>query len=51
MKSLWIFIQELRTYSGKILYVNLLGMVMVSFIESIGILLLIPIIEMSGMLG
>ncbi len=51
MKSLWMFIQELRTYSGKILYVNLLGMVIVSFIESIGILLLIPVIEMSGVIG
>ncbi len=50
MKSLWMFIQELRTYAGKILYVNLLGMVIVSFIESISILLLIPMIEMSGMM-
>ena len=51
MKSLWIFIQELRTFSGKILYVNLLGMVMISFIESVGILMLIPMIEMSGIIG
>ncbi len=45
------FTKRLYAYAGKILYINLLGMVLISFLEGIGILLLIPMISFSGMMN
>lgn len=38
-------------YSGKILYINLFAMILVSLVEGAGILLLIPMINISGIVN
>ncbi|MEI4828874.1 ABC transporter ATP-binding protein [Bacillus sp. FJAT-53711] len=48
MEHLLYFTKKLHSFSGKILYINLLGMALVSLLEGIGILLLIPMISISG---
>ncbi|WP_217563110.1 ABC transporter ATP-binding protein, partial [Paenibacillus sp. GbtcB18] len=48
MKNLLYFAKKLHCFSGKTLYLNLLGMSLVSLLEGIGILLLIPMISVSG---
>lgn len=50
MKHLLYFAKKLHSFSGKILYMNLLGMALVSLLEGIGILLLIPMISISGVI-
>jgi ABC-type multidrug transport system fused ATPase/permease subunit len=50
MKELFHFIKRFHTYAGKILYMNLLGMVVVSFLDGVAILLLIPMLTISGIL-
>lgn len=50
MKPILYFTKQLHTYAGRVLYFNLLGMVFISFFEGIGIFLLIPMINMSGIL-
>ncbi|MBT2686224.1 ABC transporter ATP-binding protein [Bacillus sp. ISL-37] len=51
MESILYFVKKLHTYSGKILYINLAGMVAVSLLDGIGILFLIPMISMSGVVN
>ncbi|WP_079505349.1 ABC transporter ATP-binding protein [Mesobacillus jeotgali] len=51
MESILYFVKKLHTYSGKILYINLAGMIAVSLLEGIGILFLIPMISMSGVIN
>jgi ABC-type multidrug transport system fused ATPase/permease subunit len=51
VNDVFYFIKRLYSYSGSILYVNLLGMAIVSFLEGIGILLLIPMITYSGIVN
>ncbi|WML51580.1 ABC transporter ATP-binding protein [Neobacillus sp. PS3-12] len=48
MEQVFYYIKRLHTYSGKILYFNLIGMAIVSFIEGMGIFLLIPMLNYSG---
>ncbi|MGE6398495.1 ABC transporter ATP-binding protein [Bacillus cereus] len=48
MENLLYFAKKLHSFSGKTLYINLLGMSLVSLLEGIGILLLIPMISVSG---
>jgi ATP-binding cassette subfamily C protein len=48
VEYLLYFTKKLHSFSGKILYMNLLGMMFVSLMEGIGILLLIPMINTSG---
>ncbi|MCM3650404.1 ABC transporter ATP-binding protein [Metabacillus litoralis] len=48
MKNVFYFLKQIHSYSGKILYINLLAMVFISLLEGVGILLLIPMISMSG---
>ncbi|MDM5190843.1 ABC transporter ATP-binding protein [Bacillus sp. DX4.1] len=48
MRNILYFIKQLYSFTGNILIVNLLGMVSVSLVEGIGILLLIPMISISG---
>ncbi|MBO0962189.1 ABC transporter ATP-binding protein [Neobacillus sp. MM2021_6] len=51
MKEVFYFVKKLHSYSGKVLYVNLLGMIVMSLLEGIGILFLIPMISMSNIVN
>ncbi|MEH6888372.1 ABC transporter ATP-binding protein [Bacillus sp. JJ864] len=51
MKHILYFMKQLHSFAGRILYVNLIGMVLVSLLEGIGLLLLIPMISMSGIVN
>lgn len=48
MKHLLYLTKQLHHFAGKILYINLIGMTIVSLLEGVGILLLIPMLSMSG---
>ena len=50
MRNILYFIKKIHTSAGKILYVNLIGMVLISLLEGIGIFLLIPLLSLSGMI-
>ncbi|MEH7299510.1 ABC transporter ATP-binding protein [Neobacillus drentensis] len=47
MESIIYFVKKLHHFSGKILYLNLLGMTLMGLLEGVGILFLIPMISMS----
>ncbi|WML45833.1 ABC transporter ATP-binding protein [Neobacillus sp. PS3-40] len=51
MNQVHYFIKQLHSFSGRILYVNLLGMALVSILEGIGIFLLIPMLSYSGIVN
>lgn len=51
MKYIFYFIKKLNKFVGKMLYVNLIGMVLVSLLEGIGIFLLIPMLNSSGIVN
>lgn len=46
MKPVFYITRQLHRYAGPILYANLVGMTMISLLEGIGILLLIPMLSM-----
>lgn len=48
MEHILYFTKKMHAFSGKILYINLLGMVFISLLEGMGILLLIPLLSISG---
>ncbi|PEA20184.1 multidrug ABC transporter [Bacillus cereus] len=48
MEYLLRFLKKLHAYAEKKIYINLFGMAIVSLLEGIGILMLIPMITMSG---
>ena len=48
MKHLLIYIKKLREFAGFKLYVNLIGMTVISFLEGIGIFLLVPALGLIG---
>ncbi|MCY9026860.1 ABC transporter ATP-binding protein/permease [Priestia megaterium] len=50
MKEVKYFLTKLHNFAGNILYINLLGMVLVSFLEGAGIFLLVPMLGSSGIL-
>ncbi|SFL15935.1 ATP-binding cassette, subfamily C [Paenibacillus sp. 1_12] len=50
MKQIIYFTKQLYAFTGKLLYINLIGMVLISFMDGIGIILLIPLISVSGIL-
>ncbi|MGG4167746.1 ABC transporter ATP-binding protein [Rossellomorea vietnamensis] len=50
MKALLYFTKQLFSFSRYVLILNLVGMVFVSLLEGIGILLLIPMLSVSGIL-
>lgn len=50
MKEVFYFV-KLHSYSGKVLYLNLLGMIIMSLLEGVGILFLIPMISMSNIVN
>lgn len=51
MSSILYFVKKLHTHTGRSLYINLLGMVIVSLLEGVAILFLVPMITMSGMVS
>ncbi|MDR7000593.1 ABC transporter ATP-binding protein [Neobacillus niacini] len=51
MIHVFYFIKRLNSYSGSILYGNLIGMGVASFLDGIGILLLLPMISYSGLVN
>lgn len=51
MKQLLYLTRQMHQYAGHILYINLIGMMLVSLLEGAGILMLIPMLSMSGMDG
>ncbi|WNQ12683.1 ABC transporter ATP-binding protein [Paenibacillus aurantius] len=51
MEPVLYFTRQLHHYAGKILYVNLMGMALVSLLDGIGMLLLIPLLNLTGILG
>ena len=48
MKNILYFTKRIHSFAGKILYFNLIGMVLISLFEGVGIFLLIPLISLSG---
>ncbi|MCU5517574.1 ABC transporter, partial [Bacillus wiedmannii] len=50
MNHIIYFMKKLYSSAGNILYVNLFGMVLISLLEGIGIILLIPMISMTGII-
>lgn len=48
MNHILYFVKQLHLYTGKILYFNLIGMALVSILEGVGIILLIPLINSAG---
>lgn len=48
MKDIVYFLKQIHSYAGGILYVNMLAMTFIGLLESAGILLLIPMISISG---
>jgi ABC-type multidrug transport system fused ATPase/permease subunit len=51
MEEIFYFVKKLHSYSGKVLYLNLLGMMVMSLLEGVGILFLIPMISMSNIMS
>ncbi|WP_424767732.1 ABC transporter ATP-binding protein [Paenibacillus sp. sgz302251] len=51
MKSILYFIGKLHSYAGRILYFNLIAMVLVGFLEGVGLLALIPLLKISGLIN
>jgi len=50
MRPMLIFLRELRSFSGIYLYVNLLGMIMVSLFEGFSIFMLLPMLGAIGII-
>lgn len=51
MKHVFYFAKKIHLFSGKKLYGNLFFMMLISLFESVGILLLIPLIGLTGILS
>jgi ABC-type multidrug transport system fused ATPase/permease subunit len=51
MEHIFYFIKKLHAYSGRMLYINLFAMIFISLLDGIGILFLVPMINMTGMLN
>lgn len=51
MKHVLFFLNQLYSYTGKKLYLNLLGIVVISSLDGVGLLLLIPMINYSGIVN
>ena len=48
MKNILYFTKRIHSFAGRILYFNLIGMVLISLFEGVGIFLLVPLISISG---
>lgn len=51
MEEILFFVKKLHSYAGKVLYINLLGMTLMSLLEGVGILFLIPMINITGIVN
>lgn len=51
MKEIKYFLKKLHTFAGNVLYINLLGMVLVGFLEGAGIFLLVPMLSSTGIIN
>ncbi|UTR10551.1 ABC transporter ATP-binding protein/permease [Evansella sp. LMS18] len=51
LQPVFYFVKQIHAYAGKILYINLLAMILISLLDGIGILLLIPMISMTGIVN
>ncbi|WP_423409224.1 ABC transporter ATP-binding protein [Heyndrickxia sp. MSNUG] len=51
MKPFLYYIKQLFNYSGSILYWNIVGMALIGFIEGLSILLLVPLLSLSGIMN
>ncbi|WP_417898985.1 ABC transporter ATP-binding protein [Bacillus haimaensis] len=51
MKEFRYFLTKIHHYAGKILYINMISMVIIGLLDGIGILLLIPMINMTGIIN
>ncbi len=49
MKDIIYFVKQIHSYAGSRLYINILAMTFIGLLESVGILLLIPMINMTGL--
>ena len=50
LKHLLHFTKQLHQYSGNILYINMICMMVIGLLESVGIFLIIPLIGLTGMM-
>lgn len=48
MKELWLYLKKFHAFAGIRLYLNLAGMILISFIEGAGIYLLVPMLSLMG---
>lgn len=48
MKPMWHFVKSIHSFGGRILYFNLIGSILMSLFEGIGIFLLIPLLSLIG---
>lgn len=48
MKQIWFFYKRLHTFSGNVLYLNMLAMIIIGLLESVGTVLLLPLISIAG---
>ncbi|WP_027093858.1 ABC transporter ATP-binding protein [Cohnella thermotolerans] len=48
MKELLHYFRKFHAFAGRRLYINLIGMVLISFIEGVGIYLLVPMLSLMG---
>ncbi|MGQ4665901.1 ABC transporter ATP-binding protein [Metabacillus halosaccharovorans] len=48
LSPLFFFLKRLHIYSGKILYINLFGSMLMGLLDSVGILLLLPLLSIIG---
>ncbi|MFC5701756.1 ABC transporter ATP-binding protein [Cohnella faecalis] len=51
MEPIWFFIRRLYEFTGNKILFNVSGMVFVSFLEGLGIVMLVPMLTLSGMSG
>ena len=50
MKHVLYFTKRIHSFSGRILYINLIAMMLISLIEGVGIFLLVPLIGLTGII-
>ncbi|MGJ9382803.1 ABC transporter ATP-binding protein [Salipaludibacillus sp. CF4.18] len=48
LKPVFYFVKQIHAYAGNILYFNLLAMILISLLDGVGTLLLIPMISVTG---
>ncbi len=51
MKDILYFVKQIHSYAGKSLYITILAMTFIGLLDGVGMLLLIPMISMSGIVN